>query len=78
MDDSDIVKVVYQLGSGFGNFSLQIKDYLDEHDGGNNFDPQPLGKEGALLGVDLDKLGLKMLLCQDAQVLVNYLKGEST
>ena len=56
---------------------LQIEDYLDKHDGGDDFDPQPLGEEGALLGVDLDKLGLKMLLGQDAQVLVDYLKGES-
>ena len=57
---------------------LQIEGYLDEHDGGDDFDPQPLGKEGALLGVNLDKLGLQVLLGQDAQVLVYYLKGESS
>ena len=57
--------------------TVQIEDYLDKHDGGDDFDPQPFGEEGALLGVDLDKLGLKMLLGQDAQVLVDYLKGES-
>ena len=46
---------------------------LDEHDGGDDLDPQPLREEGALLGVDLDKLGLQVLLGQDPEVLVHNL-----
>ena len=75
-------KLDNKLQCGLGEFSriptVQIEDYLDKHDGGDDFDPQPLGEEGALLGVDLDKLGLQVLLGQDAQVLVYYLKGESS
>ena len=39
-----------------------------------HLNPQPLCEEGALLGVDLDKLGLEVLLGQDPQVLVNNLR----
>ena len=46
---------------------------LDEHDGGDDPDLEPLGQEWALLGVDLDKLGLQVLLGQDTQVLVHNL-----
>ena len=46
---------------------------LDEHDGGDDPDLEPLRQEWALLGVDLDELGLQVLLGQDSQVLVHNL-----
>ena len=46
---------------------------LDEHDGGDDPDLQPLRQEGALLGVYLDELGLQVPLGQDPEVLVHNL-----
>ena len=48
---------------------------LNEHDCGDDFYPQPLCKEGALLGVDLDEFGLEVLPGQDPEVLVHNLGG---